>query len=59
MHTTASLHVHPACASNPRTIAAIQAATGCLAVISGRTITLHARRPQPAPFRPFDGGSAA
>lgn len=59
MHTTATLHVHPACASNPRTVAAIQAATGCLAVISGRIVTLHARRVSPVPTRPFDGGSAA
>lgn len=57
MHTTATLHVHPACASSPRTVAAIQAATGCLAVISGRTITLHARRQPPAPIRPFDGAA--
>lgn len=58
MHTTATLHVHPACASNPRTVAAIQAATGCLAVISGRTVTLHARRMSPAPIRPFGGDAA-
>ena len=58
MHTTATLHVHPACASSPRTVAAIQAATGCLAVISGRIITLHARRAQSAPIRPFGGDAA-
>lgn len=58
MSTTATLHVHPACASNPRTIAAIQAATGYQAAISSRIVTLHSRRVPPAPTRPFGGDAA-
>lgn len=34
MATTATVHVHPACASNPRLIERIQAETGGLVVVS-------------------------
>ncbi|MNG40074.1 hypothetical protein D3C84_1285050 [compost metagenome] len=65
MHTaTATLHVHPACACNPRIVAAIQASTGMLAVIHGGQPRLVARKPAgttlpaPAPYSPFGGNAA-
>lgn len=58
MHTTATLHVHPACASNRRLIESLQAATGLLVIISGGKAKLKPRT-APAPFDPNDGGRAA
>lgn len=57
---TATLHVHPACASNRRLIEALQATTGMLVIINGGKPKLQVRQPaQPAPFDPNDGGRAA
>lgn len=60
MHTTATLHVHPTCASNRQLIERLQAATGRLAVVNGGKPRLSERKaPLPAPFDPNDGGFAA
>lgn len=60
MHTTATLHVHPACASNRHLIEALQASTGMLVIITGGKPKLKASKPaQPAPLDPNDGGRAA
>lgn len=60
MSTTATLHVHPACASNRHLIETLQANTGMLVIINGGKPKLQASNPaQPAPFDPNDGGRAA
>lgn len=60
MHTTATLHVHPACASNRQLIERLQATTGRLVVVRGGKPRLSERKaPLPAPFAPNDGGFAA
>lgn len=58
MPHSATLHVHPACASNRKLIEHLQAETGLLVIISGGRPKLQ-RRPAPAPFDPNDGGRAA
>lgn len=55
---TATLHVHPTCASNRNLIERMQATTGMLVVISNGKPKLQART-TPAPFDPNDGGRAA
>lgn len=55
---TATLHVHPACASNRHLIERLQAQTGLLVVINGGKPKLQPRT-APTPFDPNDGGRAA
>lgn len=62
MHT-ATLHVHPACASNRHMIERLQATTGRLVVVSGGKPRLSERKaPMPAPsatdFGPLGGDAA-
>lgn len=59
MHTTATLHVHPACTSNPELIKQLQSNTGCLVVLHDRKPKLVAKKRGPSPFDPNGGGSAA
>ena len=59
MHTTATLHVHPTCASNRRLIEQLQATTGCLVVLHKHKPTLVPRSNRPTPFDPNNGGHAA
>lgn len=59
MHTTATLHVHPACTSNRRLIEQLQATTGCLILVHGGKLKLVQHRNHPTPFDPNDGGKAA
>ena len=60
MHTTATLHVHPACASNRRLIEQLQADTKRLVVIHGGKPRLVSRAKAAAPSSdfPFTGGAA-
>lgn len=59
MHTTtATLHVHPACASNRRFVEQLQAATGQLVVISGGKPKLVAPAKPTTPDYPFGGDAA-
>ena len=59
MHTTATLHVHPACASNRRLIEQLQATTDCLVILHNHKLLLVPRSNRPAPFKPNNGGHAA
>lgn len=59
MHTTATVHVHPACASNPKLIEQLQASSGCIVILHNKKPKLVAKSQQPAPFDPDDGGRAA
>ena len=59
MHTTATLHVHPACASNRQLIEQLQATTGCLVILHNHKPRLVPHRNSPAPFDPNNGGHAA
>ncbi|ASE25013.1 hypothetical protein D3X12_14785 [Pseudomonas protegens] len=59
MHTTATLHVHPACASTPELIKQLQSNTGCLVVLHDRKLKLVAKSSKPTPFDPNGGGNAA
>lgn len=59
MHTTATLHVHPACTHNRRLIEQLQATTGRLIVIQGGKPKLIVSRTLPATTTPDDGGRAA
>lgn len=59
MHTTATLHVHPACTSNKLLIEQLQSTTGRLIIIHNNKPKLVAKNYQPAPFDPNDGGHAA
>jgi hypothetical protein len=59
MHTTATLHVHPACSSNRKLIEQLQLNTNCLVIIHRGKPRLVANRARPAPFDPNDGGRAA
>ncbi|MDK1394817.1 hypothetical protein [Pseudomonas protegens] len=59
MHTTATLHVHPACASNPKLIEQLQSNTGCLVVLHDRKLKLVTKSRRPSPFDPNGGGDAA
>ncbi|WP_397452505.1 hypothetical protein [Pseudomonas sp. NA-150] len=59
MHTTATLHVHPTCASNRQLIEQLQTTTGCTVIVHHGKPKLVARRYTPAPFDPNDGGRAA
>lgn len=59
MHTTATLHVHPACARNPKLIEQLQSDTGCLVVLHDRKLKLVAKSRSPSPFDPNGGGNAA
>jgi len=59
MHTTATLHVHPACASNPRLIEKLQATTGCLVILHNHKPRLVQHINRPTPFDPNNGGHAA
>lgn len=60
MHTTATLHVHPACASNRRLIEQIQADTQRLVVIHGGKPKLvgRAQGATPTSNHPFGGDAA-
>ena len=60
MATTATLHVHPTCASNRRLIEQLQATTGCLVVITGGKAKLQNRpaAPLPTPGNPWGGNAA-
>jgi len=55
---SATLHVHPACASNRSLIERLQSETGLLVVINGGKPKLQQRRAA-TPFDPNDGGRAA
>lgn len=59
MHTTATLHVHPACASNRRLIEQLQATTGCLVILRNHKPQLVPQSNRPAAFDPNNGGHAA
>ena len=59
MYTTATLHVHPACVSNPKLIEQLQTTTGCLVILHNKKPKLVAKSYQPAPFDPNGGGHAA
>lgn len=59
MHTIATLHVHPACASNRRLIEQLQATTGCLVILRNSKPRLVPHSYRPAPFDPNNGGHAA
>lgn len=59
MHTTATLHVHPACACNRRLIEQLQATTGCLVILHNHKPRLVPKSNRPAPFDPNNGGHAA
>jgi len=59
MHTTATLHVHPACASNRRLIEQLQATTGCLVILHNQKPRLVPNSYRPAPIDPNNGGRAA
>ena len=59
MHTTATLHVHPACASNRLLIEQLQATTGCLVILHNHKPRLVPHSNHPAPFDPNNGGHAA
>ncbi|MDS9873518.1 hypothetical protein RMI40_01525 [Pseudomonas protegens] len=59
MHTTATLHVHPACARNPKLIEQLQSNTGCLVVLHDRKLKLVAKKRGPSSFNPNGGGDAA
>lgn len=58
MHTTATLHVHPTCASNRSLIEHLQAATGMLVVISNGKPKLKKPTPAPTPSNPWGGDAA-
>lgn len=55
--STATLHVHPACASNRRLIERLQAQTGLLVVINGGKAKLQPRT-TPTPTNPWGGDAA-
>ena len=59
MHTTATLHVHPACASNRRLIEQLQATTGCLVVLHNRQPMLVQRGNRTTLLDLNNGGHAA
>ena len=59
MHTTATLYVHPMCASNRRLIEQLQATTGCLVILHNHKPRLVPRTIRPTPFDPNNGGHAA
>jgi hypothetical protein len=59
MHTTATVHVHPACASDPKLIQQLQSATDCLVILHNKKPKLVTKKYQLAPFDPDDGGRAA
>jgi len=59
MHTTATVHVHPACATNRKRIEQLEATSGCLVIIHHGKPRLVPQRAAPAPFDPNDGGRAA
>ncbi len=59
MHTTATVHIHPACAANRERIEKLEATSGCLVVIHHGKPRLVSRRTAPTPFDPNDGGRAA
>ena len=59
MHTTATLHVHPACASDRRLIEQLQATTGCLVILRNHKPRLVPHSKRPAQFDPNNGGHAA
>ena len=59
MHTTATLHVHPTCASNRRLIEQLQATTGCLVILHNHKPRLVPPTIRPTPFDPNNGGHAA
>lgn len=58
--TRCPVYLHPTAASNPRTVASIQQATGQLIVLAGGRPQLK-RTSQPAlsSFGPFNGGDCA
>lgn len=56
VRTRCPVYLHPAAASNPRTVDRIQRATGQLVVITGHRTQL--RTTTPPDFGPFDGGAA-
>lgn len=59
MHTTATLHVHPACVSNTDLIKRLQYTTGCLVILRNNKPRLVPKKNRPFPFDPNDGGRAA
>lgn len=56
---TATVHVHPACASNPKLIEQLQASSGCIVILHNKKPKLVAKSQLPTPFDPDDGGRAA
>lgn len=57
-HTTATLHVHPACTSNRHLIERLQAETGHLVVIHGGKPRLTRPAPVTLPNNPWGGDAA-
>lgn len=57
-HTTATLHVHPACTSNRHLIERLQAETGHLVVIHGGKARLTSTTPRTLPSKPWGGDAA-
>jgi hypothetical protein len=57
-HTTATLHVHPACTSNRHLIERLQAETGHLVVIHGGKARLTRTAPRTLPSNPWGGDAA-
>lgn len=56
VRTRCPVYLHPAAASNPRTVDRIQRATGQLVVITGHRAQLHTSTPPD--FGPFGGDAA-
>ena len=59
MHTTATLHVHPTCASNRRLIEQLQTTTGCLVILHNHKPRMIQPSSRPVTFDPNNGGNAA
>lgn len=59
MHTTATLHVHPACSSNRKLIEQLELNTNCQVIIHHGKPRLVTNRARLTPFDPNDGGRAA
>lgn len=56
--TTATLHVHPTCASNRELIEGLQARTGLLVIVSGGKPKLQRRPATVTPSNPWGGDAA-
>lgn len=56
--TRCPVYLHPAAATNPRTVASIQQATGQLIVLNGGRPQLKQQHARYDGYSPFDGGAA-